>query len=87
MPYGAAALLRELGVDLSSRVSLMRSSYYRLNVVPLSRRITYGGDFGSYDIMDSCSKYPRTSDAAVFNIGDNGIIIFLMVPRFGIYLC
>ena len=28
-----------------------------------------------------------TGDAAVFNIGDNGIIIFLMVPRFGIYLC
>ena len=87
MPSRAAALLGELGVDLSSWVFLMRSSYYRSNVIPLSRRIPYGGDFGSSDVMDSCSKYSGTGDAAVFNIGDNGIGIFLMVPRVGISLC
>ena len=81
------SLLGDLGGDLSSQVSLMRSLYYRLTVVPLSRKIIYGGDFGSYDVMDSCSKSPGTGDAAVFNIGDNGIRIFLMVPRFGISLC
>ena len=54
MPCRAAVLLGYLGVDLSSRVSLIRSLYDRPNVIPLSRRITYGGDFGSSDVMDSC---------------------------------
>ena len=65
----------------------MRFSYDRSTVIPLSSRITYGGDFGSSDVMDSCSKSSGTGDAAVFNIGDNGIRIFLMVPRVGISLC
>ena len=87
MPYRSAALIEDLGVDVSSRVSLMRSSYDRSTVMPLSRRITYGGDVGSSDVIDSCSKSSGTGDAAVFNIGDNGIKIFLMVPRVRIYLC
>ena len=53
MPSRAAALLEELGVDLSSRVSLMRSLYDHFTVITLSRRITHGGDFGSSDVMDS----------------------------------
>ena len=65
----------------------MRLLYNCLTVIPFSRRITYGGDFGSSDVMDSCSKYSGTGDAAVINIGDNGIRIFLMVPRVGISLC
>ena len=56
MPSRAAALLGELGVDLSSQVSLTRSSYDRSTVIPLYRRITYGGDVGSYDVIDYCSK-------------------------------
>ena len=87
MPSRSAAFLGDLGVDLPSRVSLMISSYNRSNVIPLSRRITYGGDFGPSDVIDSCSKSSGTGDAAVFNIGDNGIGIFLMVPRVGISLC
>ena len=87
MPYTAAALLGDLGVDLSSRVSLMRLLHARLTVIPLSSRITYGGGFGSSDVMDSCSKSSGTGDAAVFNIGGSGIGIFLMAPRVRIYLC
>ena len=87
MPSRAAVLLGDLGVDLSYRVSLMRSSYDRSTVIPLSSRITYGGGFGSSDVMDSCSKSSGTGDAVFFNIGDNGIGIFLIVPRVGISLC
>ena len=87
MPFRAAAFRGDLGVDVSSQVSLMRSSYDHSTLIPLSRRINYGGDFGSSDVMDSCSKSSGTGDAAVFNIGDNGIGIFLMVPRVGISLC
>ena len=87
MPSRDAALLGDLGVDVSSRVSLMRSSYDHSTVMPLSRRITYGGDVGSSDVIDYCSKSYGTGDSAVFNIGDNGIGIFLMVPRVRISLC
>ena len=86
MPSRAAALLGDLGVDLLSRVSLMISLYDRSTVIPLSRRITYGGDVRSSDVIDSRSKSSGTGDVAVFNIGDNGIGIFLMVLRFGIYI-
>ena len=65
----------------------MRSSYDCLTVMPLSRRITYGGDVGSSDVIDSCSKSFGTGDAEVLNIGDNVIGIFLMVPRVGISFC
>ena len=81
------ALLGDLGVDVSSWVSLIRSSYDCSTVIPLYRRITYGGDVGSSDVIDSCSKFSGTGDVAVFNIGGNGIGIFLMVPRVGISLC
>ena len=81
------ALIEDLGVDVSSRVSLMRSSYDHLTVILLSRRITYGGDVCSSDVIDSCSKVSGTGDAAVFNVGDNGMVILLMVPRIGISLC
>ena len=43
----------------------MRSWYDGSTVIPLSRIITYGGDFGSSDVMDSCSKSSGTGDAAV----------------------
>ena len=45
-------MLGDLGVDVSSRLSFMRSSYDRLTVIPLSRRITYVGDVGSSDVID-----------------------------------
>ena len=87
MPSRAVALLGDLGFEVSSRVSLMRLSYDRSTVIPLSRKITYGGDVGSSDVIDSCSEVSGTGDAEVLNIGDNGIRIFLMVPRVGISLC
>ena len=87
MPSRASTFLGYLGFDLSSQVSLMRSSYYRSTVIPLYSRITYGGDFGSSGVMDYFSKSSGTGDAAVFNIGDNGIGIFLIFPRVGISLC
>ena len=54
MPSRAAALLGDLGVDLSYLVSFMRSSYDRLTVISLSRRIKYGGDVASSDVIYSC---------------------------------
>ena len=53
MPSRAAAFLGDLGFDVSSRVSLMRLSYDRSTVIPLLRRMTYGGDVGSSDVIDS----------------------------------
>ena len=87
MPSRAVALLGDSGFDVLSQVSLMISSYDRLTVIPLSRRISYIGDVSSSVVIDSCSKVSGTGDAAIFNIGDNGIGIFLMVPQFGISLC
>ena len=51
MPSGAAALLGDLGGEVSSRLSFMRLSYNLLTVVPFSRRITYGVDICSSDVM------------------------------------
>ena len=87
MPSRASTLLGDLGVDLSSHVSSMRLLYDRLNVILLSRKITYGGDLGSSDVIDSCSRSSVIGDDAVFNNGDNGIGIFLMVSLVGISLC
>ena len=87
MPSRYAALLGDLGVDVSSRLSLMISLYECSTVMPLSRRITYEGDVRSSDVIDSCSKSSGTGDAIVFNIGGNGIGILLMVRRLGISLC
>ena len=53
MPSRSAAFLRDLGVEVSSRLSLMRSSYDISTVIPLFRRITYGGDVCSSDVIDS----------------------------------
>ena len=64
----------------------MRSSYDCSTMIPFSRRITHGGDVCSSNVIDSFSKVSGTGDAAVFNIGDNGIGTFLMVPRVGISL-
>ena len=61
----------------------MRSSYDLSTVVPESRRITYGGDSCSSDVMESCSKGSVDGDAAVLSIGDTGMGIFFMVPRAG----
>ena len=84
MPSRAAALLGDLGVEVSSRLSFMRSLYDISTVIPFSRRITYGGGVCSPDVIESCSKVSIPGDATVFNIGDNGIGIFFMVPRVGI---
>ena len=65
----------------------MRSPYDSSTVVPFSSRITYGYDFGSSALMDYFSKSSGTGDATVFNIGDNGIGIFLMMQWVGISLC
>ena len=86
MPSRVAALLGGSGGEVSSRLSFMRSSHDILTVVPLSRRITYGGDFCSSDVIDSCSKGYVDGDAAVLSIGDTGMGIFLMVPRVGVAL-
>ena len=86
MPSRAAALLGDLGGEVSSRLSFMRSSYYISSVVPLSRRITYGGDVCSYDVIDSCSKVSYDGDDAVISIRDTGMGIFLMVPQVGVSL-
>ena len=73
MPSRDVALLGELGVGVSSRVSLMRLSYDHSTVVPLSRRITYGGDVGSSDVIDYFSKSSGTGDAAVLILGLMGL--------------
>ena len=65
----------------------MRLPYACLTVITLSIRRIYGGYLGSSDVIYSCSKYSGTGDAAVFNIVNNEIRIFLMVPRVGISLC
>ena len=86
MPSRAAALIGDLGGEVSSWLYFMRSSYDLSTVVPLSRRITYGGDFCSSDVMESCSKSYVDGYAAVISIGYTGIGILLMVPRFGVSL-
>ena len=68
MPSRAAALLGDLGVEVSSRLSFMRSSYDLSTVVPLSRIITYGDDVCSYDVIDSCSQVYVDGNAAVLII-------------------
>ena len=80
------ALLRDLGVEVSSRLSFMISSNDLSTVLPLSRRIIYGGDVFSSDVLDSCYKVSVNGDTTVLSIGDTGMGIFLMVPRVGIYL-
>ena len=64
----------------------MRSSYDLSTIVPESRRITYGGDFCSYDVMESCYKGSVDGGVVVLSIGDTGMVIFLMVPRVGVSL-
>ena len=86
MPSRATALLGDLGSEVSSRLSFMRSSYDISTVVPLSRRITYGGDVFSSDVIELCSKGSVDGDAAVLSIGDTGMGILLMVPRVGVLL-
>ena len=82
----AAALLGDLGGEVSSRQSFMGSSYDLLTVVPLSRRIIYGGDICSSDFIELCSKGSVDGDATVLSIWDTGMRIFLMVPRVGVLL-
>ena len=74
-------MIGDLGDELSSRLSFMKSSYDLSTVVPEPRKITYGGEFCSYDVMESCSKGSVDGDAAVLSIDDTGMVIFLMVPR------
>ena len=85
MPSRAVEFLGDLGVEASSRLSFMRPSYDLSTVVPFPRRITYGGDVCSSDVIDSCYKVSVNGDAAVLSIGDTGMGIFLMVPRVGVY--
>ena len=87
MPSREVALLGDLGGELSYRLSLMRSSYDLLTVVPESRRITYGGDSCVSDDMESLSECSLDGDAVRFRIGDTGMEIFLMVPRASALSC
>ena len=80
------ALLGDLGVEVSSQLSFMRSSYDLLTVVTLSSRITYGGDVCSSNVIDSCSKVSVDGDATVLSIGETGMGILLLVPQVGILL-
>ena len=73
-------MLGDLEVEVSSRLSWIRSSYDLSTVVPESRRITYGGDYCVYDDLESLSECPVDGDAAHFRIGDTGMGIFFMVP-------
>ena len=66
MPSRSEALLGDLGADLSSQLSLMRSSYDSSTVIPLSRIITHGGDFGSPGVNYSCSNSSGTGDSEIF---------------------
>ena len=75
------------GGELSSLLSFIRSSYDLSTVVPDSRRIKYGGEFCSSDVMESCSKCSVDGDSAVLSIGDTGMGILLMVPQAGVLLC
>ena len=68
MPYRNSAFLGDLGVEVSSQLSFIRSSYDLSTVIPLSRRITYGGEVFLSGVIDSCSKVSLPGDAAVFNI-------------------
>ena len=65
----------------------MKSSYDILTVVPESRRITYGGDFFSSDVMESCYKGSVDGYSAVIIIGDTVMGILLVVPQDGVSLC
>ena len=51
MSYKAKALFLDREGEPSSRPAWIRSSYDFSIVIPQSRRITYGGDYGSYDDM------------------------------------
>ena len=86
MPSRTAALIGDLGVEVSSQLSFMRFSYDLSTVVPLYRRITYGGDAFSPGVNDYCSKVSVDGDAAVLSIVDTGMGILLMVPRVGVSL-
>ena len=87
MSFRSAALLGDLGGEVSSLLSLMRSSYDFSTVVTESRRIKYGGDCCVSDDMESLSEGYVDGDAVHFRIGDTGMGIFLMVPRSGASLC
>ena len=87
IPSRAAELIGDTGGEVSSRLSLMRSSYDLSTVVPESRRITYGGDYCVSDDMESCSEGSLDGYAANFRIGDTRMGIFLMVPQSGALLC
>ena len=81
------ALLGDLGVEVSSLLSLMSLSYDFSTVVPESKRITYGGACCVSDDMESCSEGSMDGDAAHFRIGDTGMGIFLMASLAGASLC
>ena len=82
MPSRSGALIGNLEGEASLQPAWMRSSYDFLTVVPESRRIIYGGDSFVSDKMESLSECSVDEDAANSSIGDTGMGIFLMVPRF-----
>ena len=86
MPSRAAALIGNLGEEVSSRLSWMRSSYYFSAVVPESRIITYGCESCVSDDMESLYECSADGDAEHFRIGDTGMVIFLMVPKVSVSL-
>ena len=68
MPSRATALLGDLGSEVSSRLSFMRMSYDLSTVVPDSRRITYGGDFCSSDVMELCGLQVMCMETPQFSV-------------------
>ena len=65
----------------SSQPAWISSSYDFSIVIPESRRMTYGGEFGSSDDMKLSSDWFGNGEAADFIIVETGSGIFLMFPQ------
>ena len=87
MPSKAAELFVDEEGGTSSRPDWIRSSYDFLIVIPESRRMTYGGEFGSSDDMKLSSDWFGNGEASDFMIFETGSGILLMVPRASTSLC
>ena len=87
MPSIAVALIGDLGGEVPSRLSLMRSSYNLSTLVLESRRITYGDDSCVSNDMESLSEVYVDRYSAHFRIGDTAMVIFLLAPKAGALLC
>ena len=71
----------------SSQPAWISSSYDFSIVIPESRRMTYGGEFGSSDDMKLSSDWFGNGEASDFMIFETGSGILLMAPRTRKSLC